>query len=387
MPAEQEATRPAAPPASATHVTRHVSTFARVGLLMYGFLIVYASLYPLSGWRSIGLPFWTFLFQSLPYYWTGFDVITNVIGYFPFGMLTVFALFPAVRGPWAAAIAIVAGTLLSGSMEALQTYLPTRVSSNLDLLTNSAGTCLGALAALPLSRPFLEESRLLQLRKAWFLHDAGPGLMVLALWPLAQIYPQGYLFGHGQLIPVVSEWLSDFLNQPIDLGSLLREDLHFSAQEYWLGESVITACGLTGALLSGTCLLRKQAPKGALVLLLLVTALLVKTLTSALFFAPENALVWLTPGAKGGMLFAGMMLAGLVYAPPVAQRRVATACLTVSFVALNIVPTNPYFASTLQTWVQGKFLNFNGAAQFLSLTWQFFALWFLLHPMHRMKPD
>jgi hypothetical protein len=52
---------------------------------------------------------------------------------------------------------------------------------------------------------------------------------------------------------------------------------------------------------------------------------------------------------------------------------------------VNLVPANPYFIATLQAWIQGKFLNFNGAARFLSLTWPFFALWFLLHPMHRVK--
>jgi hypothetical protein len=57
----------------------------------------------------------------------------------------------------------------------------------------------------------------------------------------------------------------------------------------------------------------------------------------------------------------------------------------VSVVVANVIPINPYFSATLQAWIQGKFLNFNGAAQFLTLAWPFFALWFLLHPMHRMK--
>jgi hypothetical protein len=39
----------------------------------------------------------------------------------------------------------------------------------------------------------------------------------------------------------------------------------------------------------------------------------------------------------------------------------------------------------MQAWIQGKFLNFNGAAQFLSLVWPFFALYFLWHPMHRQN--
>jgi VanZ family protein len=45
--------------------------------------------------------------------------------------------------------------LLSACMEAVQTYLPTRVPSNLDLLTNSLGVALGALlrpAAVPSCR-------------------------------------------------------------------------------------------------------------------------------------------------------------------------------------------------------------------------------------------
>ncbi|TFW03517.1 hypothetical protein E4K72_12410 [Oxalobacteraceae bacterium OM1] len=381
---KQDPTPPSA--GAEAFAARNVSTFARVGLLMYAFLIVYASLYPFSGWRSIGLPPWAFLFQPLPYYWTGFDVVTNLIGYFPFGMLAVLALYPGLRGAPAALVVCLGGALLSGGMEAVQTYLPTRVSSNLDFFTNSAGACLGALAAVPLSRAFLEQSRLLDLRSRWFAHDAGRGLIVMGLWPLAQIYPQGYLFGHGQLVPILSEWISDFLDRPFDLGMLLREDLRLTAQEYWLAESIITACGLTGAILTGTCLLRKQAPRAALVLALLGAALLAKTLTSGLYFTPENALVWLTPGAKGGLLFGGMMLAGLVYAPVAAQRRIAVFSLLICFIALNIVPTNPYFAATLQTWSQGKFLNFNGAAHFLSLTWPFFALWFLLHPAHRLKP-
>ena len=70
-------------------------------------------------------------------------------------------------------------------------------------------------------------------------------------------------------------------------------------------------------------------------------------------------------------------------ARPMAQRRIAGLALIFSLLATNAVPANPYFVSTLQTWVQGKFLNFDGAAQFLSVLWPFLALWFLYHPVHR----
>jgi VanZ family protein len=284
------------------------SAFARIGLLVYILLIAYGSWYPFTGWHDIGLSPWAFVSAPLPHYWTLFDVMTNVGAYLPFGVLAVFALYPQVRGIPAVLLAFAAGTLLSGLMEAGQTFLPSRVSSNLDLMTNAAGALIGALAGALLCRTFLEQSRLLQLRKAWFTHDAGGGLMVIALWPLAQLYPQGYLFGHGQILPVLSNSLSQWLSMPIDLAALLRHGVPLTVQEYWLAETVITACGLTGASLTMLCVLRKHAPKAHLVFALAALALIVKTLATALLFAPDNAFTWLTPGARGGVLIGAMMV-------------------------------------------------------------------------------
>ena len=59
--------------------------------------------------------------------------------------------------------------------------------------------------------------------------------------------------------------------------------------------------------------------------------------------------------------------------------------LAIAFVIINVAPANPYFVAALETWVQGKFLNFNGAAQFLSLIWPLLAFWFLFHRTHRLK--
>jgi len=365
---------------------RRGSPSARAGLFFYLVLVVYASWYPFSGWQNRGLSLQALLLAPLPHYWTLFDAGTNVLAYAPVGVLVVFALYPHVRGKWAALLAIVAGTLLSAAMEAGQTLLPNRVASNLDLLTNALGACLGAVAGVWLCRPFLEQSRLLQLRQRWFAPDAGRGLIVLALWPLAQIYPQGYLFGHGQLTTVLSDWLSDWLATPIELSTLLRHGIPPSIEQYWLAETLSAACGMTGALLALLFLLRRQAPRSLLALALIGVALLSKSLASALQFAPENAFNWFTPGAAGGLLVGALMVLGLVSARPLAQRRLAVAALTTSLAVVNLMPANPYFVATLQTWVQGKFLNFNGAAQFLALLWPFFMLWFLLHPSLRAKP-
>ncbi|WP_019142151.1 VanZ family protein [Noviherbaspirillum massiliense] len=360
------------------------SVFARVGLLMYILLIVYASWYPFSGWHNMGLQPWSFLFAPLPHYWTVFDAVTNVIAYFPFGMLMVFALYPRLRGLAAGALAILAGILLSGVMEAVQTFLPSRVSSNLDLITNAAGSSLGALAGMLLTRGFLQQGRLVQLRQQWFSQEASRGLIVVGLWPLAQIYPQAYLFGHGQVLPILSDWLTQWMEEPFDLAAMLTSDLKLTAQEYWLSETIITASGLTGAALTLLCMMRRQAPRARLMLLMIAAAFAVKSMANALAFSPDSAFVWLTPGAKGGLLVGAMMLSGLAFTGQAVQRRVAALMLTISVVVANLVPINPYFVATLQTWIQGKFLNFNGAAQFLSLFWPFLALWFLSHPTHRL---
>ncbi|NEX61389.1 VanZ family protein [Noviherbaspirillum galbum] len=377
---------PAARPNLPIPPIRHdASLFARVGLLMYTVLIVYASLYPLSHWHSMGVPFWSFLFAPLPHYWTAFDVVVNIIGYMPFGALAVFALYPNVRGVAALLIATCGGGLLSLLMESIQTYLPNRVPSNLDFLTNECGALLGSLAAWRSTRFFLEESRLLALRQRWLYRDAGRGLIVVGLWPLAQIFPLAYLFGHGQVLPVVSSWLGALLERPVDLGDLLRRGAELQPQQYWLAETIITASGLTGAVLAASCLLRKQAPRAWLLTALVAGALAVKSLACALIFEPENAFVWLTPGAQGGLLVGTMMLSGLIFAPHTAQRRLAIFSLALSIGAVNYAPPNPYYLATMQTWPHGKFLNFYGAAQFLALCWAFFAIWLLLRPVERLK--
>ena len=361
------------------------SPVARAALLTYLLLIVYASWYPFSGWRSSGLSPFTFLNLQPQRYWTGFDVMVNIVGYMPLGALMVLSLHPRLRGAWAVLVAALAGVLVSGTMEIVQNYLPSRVPSNLDLLTNSAGCLAGAIVGACFAHALLDQSRLNRLRRRWFASHASQGLVLVALWPLAQVYPQGYLFGNGQVLPLLSEWLSDWLDTDIDLVTMLRGDDLMSVEQYWLSETIITACGMTGAGLTLLCLTRRGAPRLWLMLALVGTGLLVKTLASSLFFAPANALAWITPGAEGGFLIGLIMLAGLAFAPQAAQRRLAVVTLVLALIVVNTIPANPYFVSTLQAWQQGKFLNFNGAAQFLGMAWPVLALWFLLLPSHRLN--
>lgn len=370
-------------PESTPKADRKASASVRVALAFYAMLVVYASCFPFSGWHDNGLLPWSYLGEQLPHYWTGFDLAVNVIGYVPLGALAVLAMYPRLRGVQAVAAASVAGIALAMLLEAVQSYLPSRVPSNLDLLTNSSGMLLGALVGEAMRSPVLEQSRLRELRRAWFSEQASLGLIVVSMWPLAQIFPQPYLFGHGQLLGTVSRWMSDWLEAPIDLSQWLWAELGSGIEHYFPAEVIVTACGMTGAVLTLLCQTRRHAPKTMLAIILLVAALGIKTLAHALLFAPDDALGWLTPSATSGLLIGVVMLAGLSFAPPLAQRRAAIFALALGLAVMNIMPANPYFMSTLQEWVQGRFLNFNGAAHFLSLTWPLFTLWFLTHSSHR----
>lgn len=365
------------------------SAFARSGLLAYTMLIVYASWFPFSGWRDIGVSPFAYLSAKLPHYWTGFDVSINVVGYVPYGVFLVCSLYPHVRGIPAAILASIIGILTSGTMEAVQTFLPSRVASNLDLLTNSAGACIGAIAGVLLTPILLQESPILFLRRRWFAPDASRGMILIVLWPLAQVYPLEYLFGHGRMLSILSDWLSQWLNADIDLGDMLRFGHQLNVEQYWLAETFITCSSLIGAVLMLFGMLRQHAPKIRLALLLLVSGLTVKAMATALFFGPQNAFAWLTPGAETGLLVGIVLIAGMTLTSLKTQRRIATLALVASFIAVNLAPTNPYFVATLQTWVQGQFLNFNGAAQFLSLWWPLVALAFLLRRSFpfRLKPN
>ncbi|MEO0316841.1 MAG: hypothetical protein RL404_518 [Pseudomonadota bacterium] len=373
----QASPAPAVPPRSKS------SASARIALGLYALLIVYASCYPFAGWRDTGLLPWAWLAEPMPRYWTVFDLVVNVIGYVPLGALLMLSLHPALRGVRAMLVAAAAGILLAAVLESLQSYLPSRVPSNLDLITNATGTLLGVLVGELLRVPLLEQSWLRSLREHWFSDQASHGLIIVGLWPLAQIYPQPYLFGHGQLLPTLSAWVSEWSDEPIDLVQFVWRDISISIEQYLVAEVVITALGMTAAVLTLLCQTRRHAPRTLLAFGLMLAAVAVKALAHAVLFAPDDAFSWLTPSAASGLLVGTVMLGGLSFAPPVAQRRAAVFALTTCLLLLNMLPSNPYFLSTLQEWVQGKFLNFNGAAQFLSLVWPAFGLWFLLHPAHR----
>ncbi len=73
------------------------------------------------------------------------DILLNIAVFIPLGVILFGFLFRwGVRPGLALALAVMAGFLLSLSVELLQAWLPTRNSSLMDVITNTLGTAVGA---------------------------------------------------------------------------------------------------------------------------------------------------------------------------------------------------------------------------------------------------
>ena len=80
---------------------------------IYAVLIIYASLYPFQNWRSQGVDWTAFVWAPWPRYWTGFDILSNVLGYAPLGFIVALALQRSARHLPAVGLTLALGSLLA----------------------------------------------------------------------------------------------------------------------------------------------------------------------------------------------------------------------------------------------------------------------------------
>jgi VanZ family protein len=337
------------------------SPLARLLLFVYVLLIVYASLHPLTGWRDHGLSPFEFLAAPWPRYVLAFDVLADVLGYAMLGLLVVVALHPGLRGGRAVAAALATGAGLSIVLEAAQTYLPARVPSSVDVICNTAGTLVGALAGLGLA-PLVPA--LGGWRARLFLPGAlaDLGLALLGLWLFMQLNPAMLLFGGGDL--------RDLLAGPTGPA---RAPEFFAAIEL-----VTSAANLAAVALLVSVVVAGGAPVRSLILLLVVAALAVKTLAFTIILRAQDSFAWLTPGALRGLATGIAVSLLAVSLPRVARMAAAAVLLMAAAVLVNLAPPNPYLAEILKLWHQGHFLNFNGLTRLVTLLWPFAAIGYLI---------
>src|SRR3990172_1809831 len=164
----------------------------------YALFIVYASLSPFSGWRAQGMDFIEMLAVPLRLTYTAFDAALNLLSYLPFGLLVALVLRARFGAATSVIISLCLGVSLSAGMEYLQMYLPARISSNMDLLSNSVGALIGVLLAVSVASWTWLFTRLTRWRSGLFHHghEMDFGLALLALWMFGQANPSLPMLGN-----------------------------------------------------------------------------------------------------------------------------------------------------------------------------------------------
>jgi VanZ family protein len=360
-------------------MARHRSSASPLAWL-YAVLIVYASLYPFVGWRVPGVSLLYYLTLPWPRWWTGFDLVSNLLGYLPLGALIFAALVrtgtqsgPAMR------LTVVAGTLLSLAMETLQNFLPQRVASNVDLALNAFGTLLGAAIALWLHRSGGLQSWQAA-RDRWFIARSAGGLVLLLLWPFGLLFPLPVPLGVGQVLVRVQELVTS-VAQDTPAAPWFEAWADAETERAALssgGEFALIALGLLAPCMVAFSVSRPGWRRLVLVLGAAVFGCLATTLSTALNFGPQHAWAWSTPQVLAALAFA-VILAGLLsVVPPRAAAGLGLMALTALVVFVAQAPVDPFFAESLQGWEQGRFIRFHGAARWVGWLWPYAAMAYLL---------
>ena len=335
---------------------------ARYLALAWCGLIIYGSLHPFTGWRDSGASPLAWLEGGWPRYWTGFDLAANVAVYLPLGFCATLALH---RLPWrytAPILATLLGTALSGGLETLQTWLPSRVPSNIDLACNALGTLLGALWAHAVGPRVFARIAMLEHQLIAPIPHAELGLTLLGLWLLTQLSPETLLFGTGDLRQLLG----------------LSAALPFAAESFMRIEAWVTALNLVAVGLIVRQLVARRSSAYLVLPIFILFALTINTLAAAILVGPNEALAWLTPGARLGLLAGSSVLAFAILLPSTPRLLLAGLALMAGSILVNLAPPNPYSQAALAAWRQGHFLNFNGLTRLVSTLWPFLTLPFLL---------
>lgn len=339
-------------------------------------LIVYASLYPFADWRNQGISPLNFLMAPLPRYWTGFDVGINLAGYAPLGFLLALAALRSGRARWAVSVAVLSAGALSLGMEALQSYLPSRIPSNVDFALNTAGAGLGACSAWLLEKAGALD-RWSRVRARWFVSEARGALVLLALWPMALLFPASVPLGLGQVLERLEFALAEMLTDTPFLEWLPVRDIEL--QPLVPGAEVMgVALGALIPCLLGYGVIRTLVQRAVFLVVTLAAGVLLTALSAALSYGPDHAWAWLDLPVRVGLIMGGVLALLLLPVPRRASAALLLLALSVHLSLLNQAPVGPYFAETLQIWEQGRFIRFNGLAQWLGWLWPYAVLLYVL---------
>jgi len=329
----------------------------------YALFIAYVSLTPFSSWLDQNLSFIDVLLAPLAQTFTWFDFSVNFLSYMPLGFLLAYML--RIRGPkiYAVTIATLTGLGLAVLMEYTQMYLPTRVSSNSDLLSNTLGTFCGSVLAVGIAN-HAWYTRIGAWHNKWLKHGrmSDFGLALLALWVFAQINPSQPMLG-SVFVSEIARWKFDIVP---------------AAPFNWQESAEVALNLLLLGILLATLLRQRRHSMNALLLVLFGVTLL-KFMAAAALLKSWALLLWLNSEALLGILMAMLLLLAawrltlrwiIIYGA-------LAACIYLAIVLNLLLSGAPSVAHRLYHWHYVHLLNYNGLSQLAILLFPVLLLGYL----------
>jgi VanZ family protein len=320
----------------------------------YTLFIVYVSLSPFSNWREQGYNFIDVLQAPLTETFTLFDGVVNLAAYIPYGFLLGLAFRSRFSAIVSILLATFCGFILSMCIEYLQMYLPARVSSNMDILSNSTGTLLGVLLAVSATSWRWFRLGLLRWRNSLFTQgkEIDFGLALLLLWIFGQINPTLPMLGHV--------FISAEARQPF----MAPVSQTFS---WWECTAVMLNLLMLGILLLTVLRQPRHIASALLVILSIVAS--VKFIAAAVLLKSWAILLWINGEAMLGILTGLLLLIAIYWQPRAILYGLGVIVSLSDFIAVNfrIDGNTPEVAKSIYHWHYGNLLNYNGLAQTITL--------------------
>jgi hypothetical protein len=245
-------------------------------------------------------------------------------------------------------------------------FLPARVASNVDLLANSGGAALGAIAAWLFSFQAVSRHPMVALRKKFVRADlpGDCGLIMLAIWLFIQFDAAPLALASGDLREALA----------------LKPWFAYAPVSYHNVEMAVAALAtLTLGLLSAQ-IATSKATAAIVGLLALALTIAAKTIAVWSLARAVNPLQWMTPGVINGLLAGIAVLAVLVWLPPLWRSVFAIAGITAATILVNVTPENPYQTAPpyLLALQPSHLSSFSNIVHALSQLWPFTTVVLLL---------
>lgn len=334
--------------------------------LGYIVLIIYGTLYPLTGWQLPHGIQRSDAFLKWPKYLTRSDIITNLVIYVPFGALLAILLKRHFTSTKTVILVFICGFFISLTLEYIQFFLPGRVTSLVDILLNSSGALIGALIPSLIYRGSRSYTKLFNIRHTWFnsRDTTELGIAIIILWVASQLFPLVPSFDlkmwHASLLPI---------------RNILSHPEHFDYLRSCLFALNTTALGIIYLTLT-----HQQKPAIFLFVLIVLSVILLKV-------PVINHKLYLEDIAG---LILGISVFATLYRLRLSTPIIAILCILLGYLLKTLVAES-YTYHLIQTfnWIpfRGQVGRINGMIEIINNLWPFAAMAYLaLHSKETQRP-